>query len=487
MTSSMTNTLYWHDYETWGADPSIDRPSQFAGVRTDEELQIIGEPLVAYCKPPPDILPHPEACLITGIAPQKALAEGLPENEFIAAIHAELSVPGTCGVGYNTIRFDDEVTRYTLYRNFYDPYEREWRNGCSRWDIIDMVRLTYALRPEGIEWPMIDGKPSFKLENLTAANGISHAAAHDAYADVEATINLARLIKTAQPGLYNYVYQHKGKKPLAKLVDVVQRKPLLHVSSMFAAQHGCTSLVVPLAMHPVNRNAVIVYDLAQPPDALINLPAEEVERLVFTRQDELGEGEQRIPIKLIHLNKCPILATPKLLTDAAAQRLGINKQACEKHWHQLLQVDLTEKLRQLYSRQDFAERRDPERQLYGGFLSDADKQVMTDVRKADASVFAEQNFVFQDRRLPEMLFRYRARNFPESLSPKEQGIWREFCRVRLLEGDEGCLSLRAMNDRIEELLQGDLSMAQRAVLHKLRRYGAELFEGVDVRPSACRR
>jgi exodeoxyribonuclease-1 len=483
----MSTTLYWHDYETWGADPSIDRPSQFAGVRTDEDLNIISDPLMIYCKPPPDILPHPEACLVTGIAPQKALAEGVPEHEFIAAIHRELSQPGTCGAGYNTIRFDDEVTRYTLYRNFYDPYEREWRNGCCRWDIIDMVRLTYALRPEGIEWPMVDGKPSFKLENLTAANGISHTAAHDAYADVDATIQLARLIKTQQPGLYDYVYSYKSKQKLASLVDVRQRKPLLHVSSMFASERGCSALIVPLAMHPVNKNAVIVFDLSQSPQDLIDLDVEDIERRVFTRQDELSDGEVRIPIKLIHLNKCPILATPKLLTEQAAQRLGIDRQKCEEHWQQLLQVDLTSKLQQLYRRQDFPERRDPERQLYGGFINDADKQVMRSVRSAGAQALAEQSFIFQDRRLPEILFRYRARNFPQSLSPKEQSLWREFCRERLLKGDEGCLSLAAMNQRIDELLQDDLPREKRQVLNLLRHYGADLFREVDIRPNACRR
>src|SRR5690606_19750373 len=168
---SRVQTFYWHDYETWGTNPARDRPSQFAGIRTDLDLNIIGEPLVQYCQPPQDLLPHPDACLITGITPQLARAKGIPENQFIANIHRELSAPGTCSVGYNSIRFDDEVTRYTLYRNFYDPYEREWRNGNSRWDIIDMVRACRALRPDGIEWPNNDdGKPSFKLEHLTAAN-----------------------------------------------------------------------------------------------------------------------------------------------------------------------------------------------------------------------------------------------------------------------------------------------------------------------------
>src|SRR5690554_3991737 len=181
-------TFYWHDYETFGVDPARDRPVQFAGLRTDAQLNPIGEPLVIYARPADDYLPHPKACLVTGITPQEALAKGLPEREFIRLIHEELAQPGTCGVGYNSLRFDDEVTRYTLYRNFYDPYAREWQNGNSRWDIIDMLRAAYALRPEGIVWPQReDGLVSFKLEELTAANGISHEAAHGALSDVHAT------------------------------------------------------------------------------------------------------------------------------------------------------------------------------------------------------------------------------------------------------------------------------------------------------------
>ena len=204
----MATTLYWHDYETFGVDARRDRPAQFAGLRTDEELNEIGEPLNIYCKPALDVLPHPEACLITGITPQLADARGVLEPEFIARIHAEFAQPGTCGVGYNSLRFDDEVTRHTLYRNFYDPYAREWQNGNSRWDLIDLVRMTYALRPEGIEWPLKDdGKPSFRLENLATANNIGHESAHDALSDVRATIGVARLIRNRQPRLYDWLFQ----------------------------------------------------------------------------------------------------------------------------------------------------------------------------------------------------------------------------------------------------------------------------------------
>ena len=108
-------------------------------LRTDEALNEVGEPLVIYCRPARDVLPHLEACLLTGITPQLADAQGVSESEFIDCIHTELAQPGTCGVGYNTLRFDDEVTRNTLYRNFYDPYAREWQHGNSRWNLAEMT------------------------------------------------------------------------------------------------------------------------------------------------------------------------------------------------------------------------------------------------------------------------------------------------------------------------------------------------------------
>jgi exodeoxyribonuclease-1 len=479
-------TFYWHDYETWGIDPSVDRPAQFAGVRTDEDLNIIGEPLRLYCRPAPDVLPHPEACLVTGIAPQKALNDGISEADFVARIHAELAQPGTCGVGYNSIRFDDEVTRYTLYRNFYDPYEREWANGNSRWDIIDMVRLCYALRPEGIEWPEVDGCVSFRLELLTAANGINHQSAHDAYSDVEATIQLARLIRARQPALYDYVVQHKHKSKVGGLFDLVNRKPLLHISSKFSADNGCAGLVMPLAMHPTNKNAVIVVNLAADPTDLIRLDAEQIAERVFTAQSDLPEGEDRIPLKLIHLNKCPVVVTPKMLDDKAAARLKIDRAQCEKHWQQLLQVDLKNKVQQVMGRNEFAARRDPERQLYDGFISDEDKAVMAQVRAATPHDLTQHNYVFRDKRLREMLWRYKARNFPESLSTAERGQWLEFCRDRLENGDEGILSVAQLQEKIRLIdEQQELNKDQKIVLQQLFRYSRALAQEYQLGSKCC--
>ncbi|MDE2369915.1 MAG: exodeoxyribonuclease I, partial [Burkholderiales bacterium] len=316
-------TFYWHDYETFGVVPRRDRPAQFAGIRTDADLNEIGAPLMVHCRPAPDTLPDPESVLLTGILPQYALAHGLPEREFAAAIEAELARDGTIGVGYNSIRFDDEVTRFLFWRNLIDPYAREWQNGCSRWDLLDVVRCCWSLRPEGIEWPRhtageIAGRPSFKLEHLTQANGLAHEAAHDALSDVRATIALARLLKSRQPRLWDFCL--KLRKKDAVWAEIGVGRPFVHLSGRYPVERGCLAVVWPLAPHPTNKNELIVWDLASDPRELETLDAETVRRRLYTRADELPAGESRLPIKTIHVNKSPIvIGNLRVLGDAAAR------------------------------------------------------------------------------------------------------------------------------------------------------------------------
>lgn len=430
-------SFFWHDYETWGATVRWDRPSQFAGVRTDLEFNVIGEPVSFYCRPATDRLPEPMAAIITGISPWKAEREGLNEAEFFRRIHQELAEPGTCGLGYNTLRFDDEVTRFGLYRNFHDPYGREWRNGCSRWDIIDMVRLVRALRPEGIEWPRReDGPTSFRLEDLTRANGIAHEGAHDALADVLATIELAKLIRKAQPKLYGYVFGNKDKAAATKLLDLRQPKPLLHISRMFPAERGAMAVVLPLLADAQNRNAIHCYDLSQDPAVWLGLPAEDIRRLLYTTKDELAEqGQLRPAFKTIHLNKCPVLAPLNTLTDTARTEWQLDLDICEAHRRTLETAPgLVGKLKEVFASRDFGPVDDPEQALYQGFISDADRRLCDQVLRMNPEALAEARIPFQDSRLPELLFRYRARNWPETLNSAENERWQQLRQRHLHQG-----------------------------------------------------
>jgi exodeoxyribonuclease I len=434
-------SLYWHDYETFGIDPRRDRPSQFAGVRTDVDLNIIDDPLIVYCIPPADYLPHPEACLLTGISPQLAESKGVIEVEFCRLIHEQLVEPNTCSLGYNSIRFDDEFTRNCLYRNFYDPYAREWQNGNSRWDLIDVVRATKALRPDGINWPTdAEGRPCFRLEELTKANGIAHEAAHDALSDVHATIALAKLIKTAQPKLYQFLWQHRTKTEALKLLQFGSFKPVVHVSGMYSSDSQRLAIVLPICKHPTNTNGILVYDLSIDPEPLISLSIADIQQRIFTATIDLPEGAERVPLKTVHINKCPVLAPISVLKPDDQKRLNLDLARCYANIDKIKAVPgMAEKIAAVFSEPKFAESGveiDPDLAIYsGGFFSDADKQKMQKIRSMPSDKLTNFKPKFTDPRLNEMLFRYRARNYPELLQPEEIAKWQTFCAKRI-SGDE---------------------------------------------------
>ncbi|WP_016955936.1 exodeoxyribonuclease I [Catenovulum agarivorans] len=471
-------SILWHDFETFGTNPKLDHPSQFAAIRTDLELNEIDEPKEYFCKLPMDYLPNPEACLITKITPQIVERKGVCEHQFMQKVLAEMSKPNTCSAGYNTIRFDDEVTRYSAYRNFFNPYEREWKNGNSRWDIIDLVRTCYALRPEGINWPKKeDGSPSFKLEDLTVANGLAHENAHDAVSDVRATIAMARLIKEKQPKLYQYIFDMRNKRKLAELIDINNLTPLMHVSSKIKAEHGCCTWICPIAWHPTNNNAVIVLNLALDPKPLVSLSVDEIKQNMFKPSSEFAEGESRLPIKLIHLNKCPVLATAKTLLPENAERLKIDRQRCLDNLAFIKQNPvIREKLTQVYESMEFDAPVDADFALYDGFASDADQAVMEQIQQKRVDALAEFQPHFENERYSTLWFRFKGRNYPHLLSVEEQAKWRAHCQQRLTD-DSGTfgLSINSFAAQIQQLAEQHSADPQKmAVLRSLYQYLNEI-------------
>ncbi|AZD94479.1 MULTISPECIES: exodeoxyribonuclease I [Pseudomonas] len=468
-------SIFWYDYETTGINPRCDRPLQVAGIRTDFELNEIGEPVNLYCQPSDDILPHPAACMITGITPGRLAEQGLSEADFMTRVHAQLAAPGTCGAGYNTLRFDDEMTRYSLYRNFFDPYAREWQGGNSRWDLIDVVRTAYALRPEGIVWPRDEeGRVTLKLERLTAANGIDHGHAHEALSDVRATIALAKLIRDKQPKLYEWLFQLRSKQKVMDQIRLMQ--PLVHISGRFSAARSYVGVVLPLAWHPRNRNALIVCDLHLDPQGLLDLDAETLRQRLYTRREDLAEGELPVPLKLIHINRCPVVAPLNVLRGEDQQRLQLDMAEYKARALRLsdAQEVWRDKLAAIYASEDFAPSLDPEQQLYDGFIGDRDRRLCEQVRNAEPVHLGQEQWPFDDERLPELLFRYRARNFPDTLNGEEQERWKTFCQQRLCDPQWGAPNtLESFNQAAAELLASATSI-QRQVLDEWQDYSRSL-------------
>ncbi len=477
---TIQRTFLWHDYETSGADPKRDRPLQFAAIRTDEDLNIIGDPIELYCKPSDDFLPHPQACLITGITPQQASREGVCEADFIRVINQHMSVAGTCSVGYNSLRFDDEITRFTLYRNFFDPYAREWQNQCSRWDLIDMVRLTRALRPEGIQWPNYeDGTASFRLEDLSTANAIEHSNAHDAMADVYATLEMARIIRSKQRKLYDFVLLNKTKQAAHKLLDVVNMKPVLHISSRYPSALGNAAIVAPLAFHPVNKNAVITWDLKEDPTALLTLDVAQICKFMYLPHSERSPTDPKLALKQVHVNKCPILAPAGMLKPEEANRLKIDGAICRTHLSMLRNfTGLNEKLAAIFSQDEFQSDGDPDHMLYsGGFFNDTDRQSMQLITQTAPQALGELELAFQDPRLEEMFFRYRARNYPQYLDGDETERWELYRAEKLLKEDNRkLLTMPSFYNILNDLYKDPaLDSEQREILEELAIYAESIY------------
>ncbi|HEY4072450.1 MAG TPA: exodeoxyribonuclease I [Herbaspirillum sp.] len=448
-----SHTFLWHDYETFGAQVRRDRPAQFAAIRTDAELNEIGEPIMLYCKPAPDFLPDPQSCLITGITPQHCLQHGVPEYQFAATIERAFSEPGTIGVGYNTIRFDDEITRFMFWRNLIDPYAREWQNNCGRWDLLDVVRTAYALRPEGMIWPTKeDGSPSFRLEHLSKANGLLHEAAHDALSDVRATIGLARMIRNAQPRLFDFCLALHKKDRVATEIGWPAARPFLHISGMFPADRGCIALMWPLGVHPTNKNELIAWDLAYDPRELWPLDAATIRTRLFSKRDALPEGMTRLPVKSIHLNKSPmVINNLKTLSPEMMQRWQFDLDLAMQHAEYARAApDMNAIWQQVYQREAEAAP-DVDEDLYGGFVGNNDRRQLTALRAMKPQQLAAAHPGFDDARLEELVFRYRARNFPETLSEIEQERWEEHRAARLFDGEGGFRNVDILFAEIDTL------------------------------------
>ncbi|WP_222564558.1 exodeoxyribonuclease I [Novilysobacter antarcticus] len=480
----MAASFLFYDLETFGADPRRTRIAQFAAIRTDADLNPIDEPISIYVKPADDLLPSPIATLITGITPQHALREGMAERDALALIFDEMARPETCTLGYNSLRFDDEFVRHGLFRNFFDPYEREWRGGNSRWDLLDVMRFAHALRPDGIVWPRReDGATSFKLEHLAEANGVREGDAHEALSDVRALIGLARKLKTAQPRLWDYALRLRDKRYAASLLDVVAMTPVLNVSQRFPASRMCAAPVIPLARHPHIDSRVIVFDLAQDPENLLTLDAEQIAARLYVRAADLPEGVERVALKEIHLNRSPALSAWDHLRPADFERLGIDRELAEQRAARLRDAGpaLAEKVRAVFSTQREHEPSDVDASLYDGFLDGADKRLFAEIRSSDPKVLAERDFGFRDQRLPELLFRYRARNFPEHLSYAEQLKWDDYRRRRLFDDAArlGEQTLPQYFEQIEVLRAEHHDQPDRlALLDHLQQWGQQLQQSL---------
>ena len=475
----MAASFFFYDLETSGINSRSARIMQFAGQRTDMDLNPIGEPVNALIKLTPDVVPEPDAIMITGITPQSTLVDGYTEADFLQFFYEEVVQPDTIFMGFNSVRFDDEFMRFLHYRNFYDPYEWQWQNGCSRWDLLDVVRMTRALRPEGIEWPFTtDGKPTNRLELLTKVNGLDHAHAHDALNDVLATIAVAKLIKDKQPKLFQHLLDYRNKKTVAPLVE--SGAPFIYTAGRYPSSTLHTTAAVWL--HTNSQASAMVYDLRYDPTQFMDMTVEE---LVKVWQYTKDPDALRLPVKSLKFNHCPAVAPLGVIKDQTAQdRLELPVTTVAKHLALLKpkQQAFTDKLVQAVELMDIEReqtflvdnQQTVDERLYDGFFGPGDKQAMQRVRSTKGEGLTETAFEFSDDRLKSLLPLYKARNYPQSLTSEERAAWDEFCHNQVFAGDQHS-KLAKFFKRLAELAADEkISDEKKYLLEELQLYGQSI-------------
>lgn len=467
----MDKTFFFYDLETSGLSARDDRVMQFAGQRTTLDLEPIGEPYNILVALNDDTLPSPDALMVTGITPQQTVDEGYTEAQFAKLLDEEIFTPNTIVVGFNSIRFDDEFVRHLFWRNFYDPYSWSWRDGRSRWDLLDVVRMTRALRPEGIEWPVVDGKATNRLELITKLNGIDHFKAHDALSDVEALIAVTKLIKEKQPQLYGYLLKMRDKNEVKKLINLDDKQPFVYVSGRYAAEFQKATVAFPLTS---GRNGnVIVYDLRHDPTPFLSLSLNELEKIYFTPwEDRQNDTYLPIPVKELQYNRAPAVAPLGVLEQEDGwKKISLDADTIAKHKSLLLSNPaLAENIRSLIEkRPEFPKSSDPEAQLYDGFVGDRDGLAIEKIRNASAQGLADLQPSFTDERLPALLVHYKARNFPRSLAEDEIGMWEEWRNQRLQR------QLPAFVQRLNELAVKTEDESKQFVLQELQLWAESIM------------
>ena len=451
-------TFYWYDYETFGLSPRVQRIAQFAGIRTDENLNILDEHMF-YCKPTHDCLPAPEACAVTGITPQLCEQKGLIEHEFIKKINKEFTVPQTCIVGYNSIAFDDEFTRHTLFRNFLDPYAWHWQNSNTRWDILSVARFCYAHKEENsLNWFINDkNRPIFRLDHLAPANNIEHSDAHDAMADVRATIGIAKIIKETQPIFFNYALSLNEKKEVSRQVKILH--PMLLTSSSFGYKCSFTKMVTAISYHPDYADRAIVFNLDQDPEILLELEVDELKTLVFSKKVDLPKGIDKLELSELVFNKSPMFVcspnhdsfklSPILVEKL---KLDIDKYIKNLSFIQKNQKQIEDKVQSIYKQNLQREpSRDIDQSLYDGFISNKDKAICNEIQKLTINEIGQLNPNFEDRKLLKLFLNFKARNYPHLLSEDEQEEWFEIVQSRVQNGKNGFLSLDSFENSLNNL------------------------------------
>lgn len=407
----------FYDFETTGTSPAFDQPLQFAAILTDDDFNEV-ERVDIRCRLSPHLLPAPWALAVTGVTPVQLTDPDLPSwFEFSHRISDLIRrwAPATW-TGYNSLAFDEEFLRQTFYQNLHpNLYQTQFDNN----DRLDLMKVIYAVRdrePRILEWPLDDlGRGSFKLDRLAPANGFTQHAAHDALGDVEATIHIATLIRDRAHALWSQCLRNRDKTEVSRLL---QGGHPLSLIERFGAAPPRSYFGVYAGTNPQNQNAMAFLDLDLFDASIIEADDQTLATAV--------SSAPRL-IRTVAINKVPNIfpiASPSNAHSAIA-RLVASRPDFQKRVGQALA-------------DRYADREEPEhveQQIYGGFYSAADKQLLEDLRTSDWPQRAELVAQLQDPRLRQLGMRLIFWNAPEFVSENYRSAAQTATRERWLSND----------------------------------------------------
>lgn len=454
-------SFLWYDYETFSRDKYNTRIASVAMMRTNLSFDVLEEPVVCFGKLGLDFLPSPRSCIIHGLSPQFVNTIGTTEDILISKVLEEFSKDGTIVVGYNSIQFDDEITRATLYRNLMDPHTGWAKN---RWDILKLVRATRDFKPETLVLEKTNsetGWTSFRLEDVAEQNGIEQIKAHDAINDVLATVGIAKQIKEKQPDLFEYYFNLRTPEQIAQFFsnESDNRIILFTDSTPINGHKFNTRPLVPL--HYEKRNGklekVVCFDLSNEVPETIN-------------------EETRNCLIELNIKKSPFIVRAKYSHDMEA-RSGLKWETCIERRKRVLDnpifASLAGKKRKFEKTSN-----DPDVNIYE-FPSFAAKETMKNIVALPPEYRLKQHRPFHDgdEKFNEILFRHVARNYPDLLTDIDKQAWIRHCRSKITGIEDNTpttepLYIHDYFSTIEELeVENKDSSELLELLSQLRKYG----------------
>lgn len=382
----------FYDLETTGLEKAFDQIVQFAAIHTDDDLQIRGT-INLRCRRLPEIVPSPSAMMVTRIDPDHLENQALSHYQMLQEIQTWLQqrTPATF-VGHNSLEFDERFLRLALFRSLCDPYLTSI-GGNIRGDIMLLAQAVFHHDPDSIQVPINRGLLNFKLGDLVRANGLRfpEQAAHEALADINATLELARYLRDRAPIIWNQMIDNTKS---VQIDELLATHPFVYLSAIyFGRPYGY--VVAEVARNLNNPKEVALFDLNHDPRPYLDMSVPDLVR-TFGRSPKV--------FRVVRSNGQPILMPPShpgqhIRGEILRDELYRERAALIRE-HQAFQQNVSEALSQRY------EPADPspyvEERLYEGFIGNEDKALMQSLRAQD---WPERNRTIQrlnDDRLREL-------------------------------------------------------------------------------------